>query len=236
MTQVAEPPSAAEAEPEVCFRPVIFLPSGRDDCIAVARMSFDDWLKLDYEGGLSEWVDGEARLYMSATWRHQAVVEFLHIFMGLFVRQAQLGVVKLAPYAMQAATGGSGREPDLMFIAAEHMDRRSETHLIGPPDLVIEVLSKDSVARDRVEKHREYEQAQVPEYWVIDSREGHERAEFFVHDGVRLAPVYPDESGVYTSTVIPGLWLRVAWLWDEQADPAAALAEVMGSHVAAEGA
>ncbi|MFN0149013.1 MAG: Uma2 family endonuclease [Dehalococcoidia bacterium] len=218
--------SIAEAQPQTYFRPVIFQPSGRGDYVASACMSFEDWLRLDYEGGLSEWVDGEARLYMSATWRHQAIVEFLHIFLSMFVRRGHLGVIKLAPYAMEAAQGGSGREPDLMFIAAEHLARRGESHLSGPPDLAIEVVSEDSVARDFVEKLREYEAAGIPEYWVIDSRPGHERAAFFVHDGERLAPVPADGDGVYRSTAIPGLWLRVAWLFDEAADPDAALAEV----------
>ncbi len=222
MTQVAEPP----AETPVCFQPVIFLPSGRDDCLAVARMSFEDWLRLDYEGGLSEWVDGEARLYMSATRRHQALVGFLNFLLLGFASGAGLGTVLTAPYAMASATGKRGREPDLMFVLAGRDDIVGDSHLVGAPDLVIEIVSLDSVARDFVEKLREYEAAGVGEYWIIDSREGHERAEFFVHDGGRLAPAFPDARGVFRSTVIRGLWVRLAWLLEGGARPKDALAEV----------
>ena len=210
MTLLAESPS--QAEPEVYFRPVVFLPSGRDDCVAVARMTFEEWLHLDYEGGLSEWVEGEARLYMSATNRHQAIVEFLIQLMGPYVRKARLGVVKLAPYAMEAVRGGSGREPDLTFVATGHEDRRRESHLVGPPDLVVEVVSEDSVARDLVEKLREYEAAGVREYWVIDSRPNEARADFFVLVNGRFLSQPADAEGVYRSPVIPGFWLKVDWL------------------------
>ena len=67
--------SVAEAEPLTYFRPVIFQPSGREDYVASACMSFEDWLRLDYEGGLSEWVNGEARLNGTITNQPIASIE-----------------------------------------------------------------------------------------------------------------------------------------------------------------
>ena len=55
-----------------------------------------------------------------------------------------------------------------------------DTFLDGPADLVIEVISDDSVTRDRVEKFDEYLEAGVREYWVIDPRPGQQRALFYV--------------------------------------------------------
>ena len=106
----------------------------------------------------------------------------------------------------------SGREPDLLFVAQEHLERLEETHLDGPADLVVEVVSPESAERDRGTKFYEYEKAGIPEYWLIDPQR--EQAEFYHLDAqghYRL--VSPDVEGVYRSKVICDFWLRVAWLW-----------------------
>ena len=40
--------------------------------------------------------------------------------------------------------------PDLVFVAAEHVDRVGDTQIIGPADLAVEVLSPSNVNDDRV--------------------------------------------------------------------------------------
>ena len=227
MPQIAESPS----EVRTYFRPVIFQPSGREDYLSSACMSFEDWLRLDHLG-ISEWVDGEARLYMSVTMEHQAVVDFLNRLLGLFVEIRRLGTVHSAPYAMQASSGGRGREPDLMFVATENLDRLQSNYFHGPPDLVIEVVSDDSVARDGAEKFAEYAAARVREYWVVDSRPGHQAVAFFVLDGDVFRGVEPGADGIYRSTVVDGFWLRVGWLWESPQPTARALGELLGASFA----
>ena len=80
-------------------------------------------------------------------------------------------------------------------------------------DLVIEIVSADSVGRDRGEKYYEYEQAGIPEYWLIDSRT--RRAEFYQLQGAYYQPMFPDAQGIYRSRVLPGFWLNVGWLQQE---------------------
>jgi Uma2 family endonuclease len=167
------------------IRAVAFLPSGRDDYIASAHMTFEEYLALDYEYGLAEWVDGEVRLYMSAYNAHQRIIAILAALLGNFAELTRAGQVLTAGYAMRAARLGNGREPDVMFIRTENAARMQEMYLHGPADIAIEVISKDSVKRDREEKFEEYAADGVPEHWVIDPRPKHENAEFFVlRDGV----------------------------------------------------
>jgi Uma2 family endonuclease len=107
----------------------------------------------------------------------------------------------------------SGREPDLLFVAEEHLTRLGNTYLDGPADLAVEVISPESVGRDRGEKFFEYEQAGVPEFWLLDP--AHRRAEFYqLGDDGLYQLVAADEAGIYRSRVLPGFWLRVAWLWE----------------------
>jgi Uma2 family endonuclease len=135
-----------------------------------------------------------------------------------------------APYAMQAVPGGNGREPDIMFVATANLARLGHTHLEGPADLIVEVISDDSVVRDRDEKFSEYQAAGVCEYWIIDPRPNRRRADFYVlNDRGRFDPVPIPNDNRYRSTALPGFWLDVEWLWQEDPNELAALTEIVGA-------
>ena len=195
---------------------------------APLRMSYEEWLAWNYEGGLSEWVDGEVIIHMPAKPEHQRVVDFLNRLLGLFVQLFKLGEVYGAPLSMRAIPNGRAREPDLLFIAGEHQDRLTEKELAGPADLAIEIISDDSVARDRADKFYEYQHGGVREYWIIDPRAEQQRVDVYVLDGRGRYQPIPAVDGVYHSSVLPGFWLREDWLWADQPNPLAALAEVVG--------
>jgi Uma2 family endonuclease len=99
------------------------------------------------------------------------------------------------------------------------MDRLKPTYLDGPADLAVEVVSPESAGRDRGDKYYEYERAGITEYWLIDPQT--ERAEFYQLDAAeRYHLILPDGDGLYHSAILPGLWLRVAWLWQDPPPPA----------------
>jgi Uma2 family endonuclease len=190
------------------------------------RMTYEEFLAWADEDTLAEWVDGEVVMYTPASNVHQDISGFLESVMRSFVEARQLGIVRSAPFQMKLAR--SGREPDLLFVADEHLGRLRETYLDGPADLVVEIISPESVGRDRGEKFYEYEQAGIPEYWLVDP--GTKRAEFYTLDAEgHYAPVLYGAEGVYRSTVLPGFWLKVAWLWAEPLpSPVRVLAEIAG--------
>jgi Uma2 family endonuclease len=86
-----------------------------------------------------------------------------------------------------------------------------------------------------VDKFDEYETGGVPEYWLIDNRPHRQRASFYHLDETgRYQSVPIEVDGIYKSIVLPGFWLRLAWLWAEQPDILQALAEVIGPERVAE--
>lgn len=180
-------------------------------------MTYDEFLVAFEDSTHAEWVNGEAIVFMPPDIRHQRIIKFLAMLLEMYVRFTRAGEVLFAPVEMRALPDGNAREPDILYVAREHQARITDKRISGPADLIVEVISPESVGRDRADKFYEYQQAGVREYWLIDPRPGHERADFWVLDEAgRYAPVPLDGQGTYRSTVIPGFWLNVNWLWEEE--------------------
>jgi len=146
------------------------------------------------------------------------------------VHLLDLGRVRVAPFEVLLQPGQSARQPDLFFIAREHMARLTPERLLGPPDLVIEIISDDSVQRDRRDKFREYRVAGVPEYWIIDPRPNKQRADFFQLDASGTYELFATEDDErVASSSLSGFWLRPAWLWQADIlDPLTVFFEMRG--------
>lgn len=59
-------------------------------------------------------------------------------------------------------------QPDLILIHRSRTDIVTRRGVEGAPDLVVEILSPRSRARDKVRKMKIYAKHGVPEYWVVD--------------------------------------------------------------------
>ncbi|HAF70316.1 MAG: hypothetical protein XD60_1492 [Acetothermia bacterium 64_32] len=182
------------------------------------KMTYEEFLAWCDEDTWAEWVNGEVIVLAPASNRHQDLARFLIQVLGIYAELKGLGVVRPAPFQMKTGPDLPGREPDILFVAKENLGRLKATHLEGPADLVVEIVSPDSRLRDRGEKFAEYEMGGVREYWIIDPDE--KRADFYVlgEDG-RYERKKPDQSGIYRSQVLPGFWLKVEWLWQEPLPP-----------------
>lgn len=178
------------------------------------KMSYEEFLVASADGIQTEWIDGEAIIFMPPTLRHQRLIIFFAELLQRYCRALTLGEIIIAPFEMRARPGGPAREPDILFVAHQHLDRLGDQRLNGSADLIVEVVSESSVYRDRVDKFEEYEAERVPEYLLLDPREGHERVDYYClgADG-KYWPILPDPGGRYRSAVLPGLWFRADWFW-----------------------
>jgi len=109
---------------------------------------------------------GELIMPPHPTHRHQRVVGRAYRLLSDFVEDRNLGIVQVAPLPVRLGPDHV-REPDVLFLLNEHADRIGD-QCWGPPDLAMEVTSPSTRKADRQEKPREYAQAGIREYWLLD--------------------------------------------------------------------
>lgn len=191
-----------------------------------APVSWEEFLAWLDKGVRAEWVAGEIVEMPPVRDEHQFILGFLYRLIMEVVDARQLGWVYLAPFVMRLPHRPSGREPDLLFVKTANLGRATPTYVDGPADLVVEIVSPDSVTRDRREKLAEYQEAGVPEYWIVDPRRQEARF-YLLGQGGTYQFVQIGADGIYTSREIDGLRLRVSWLWQRPLPTiAAALADL----------
>ena len=128
--------------------------------------SEEDYLWLtNHTNRLVEFSDGRIEVLPMPTDQHQTILLYLY---GLFLAflQSLGGKVLVAPLRLRLKSGRF-REPDLLLLRSANDPRRRNDYWTGA-DLVLEVVSPDDPRRDIVKKRREYAQASIPEYWIVN--------------------------------------------------------------------
>ncbi len=173
------------------------------------QMEFDD-----NDPFLYELINGEL---VKKTWcgnptptpRHQRISRRIEFAIDVFINKHQLGEIFNAPIDV-FLDGENGLQPDLLFIPTADAQLVTNDGIMGPPTLVVEIISPTSVYRDRIEKRAIYERHGVQEYWLVDPQE--ELIEILALQNHRyelLSGASPDE-GRLVSTVFSGLEIDVA--------------------------
>ncbi len=173
----------------------------------------DQYLKITNDTNrLIEFTDGYIEVLPMPTRKHQVISRFLFLALLTFVQRLG-GTVLYAPLRLQLATGRF-REPDLLLLLDKRDPRNQDAFWLGA-DLVVEIVSPDNPDRDLIDKRRDYAQAGIPEYWIVNpltdtitmlTREGDTYAEHGVF--VRGTPA--------TSVLLPSFTVDVAAVFDAE--------------------
>lgn len=170
------------------------------------KVTFEEFLDWLDEDTLAEWVEGEIIMASPASFQHQNLSGLIATTLSIYVEERKLGQVIVRPFLMKMASVSSVRQPDLLFVQRDRLRLLKNTYLDGAADLVLEIISPESIGRDRGDKFIEYERAGVKEYWLIDPERKY--IEFYELDEsgrYRLAQIGNDR--IYHSKVITGFWL-----------------------------
>jgi Uma2 family endonuclease len=183
---------------------------------------FETWA-FAQELARCEWVDGRVIVMAPVSDGHNDLNRWLIVLFSHYVQERDLGMIR---YDMFFRMPGRRRVPDLFVVKKENRARLKPTALDGPADLIIEIISPDSGARDWREKYAEYEQEGVGEYWVIDPM-AHVVECYSLGDDRRFHRVEMRDDKI-NSNVLAGFYLRPSWLWQKPLPRVAGVLREMG--------
>ncbi|MFD0673753.1 Uma2 family endonuclease [Cohnella sp. GCM10027633] len=137
----------------------------KEDRVREQPVTYEAYASLPDDGRRYEVLDGALEaMSPSPTANHQSVSMDLVLRLqrcksDYFILAAPLDVILSRTNVLQ---------PDLLLIHRSRADIVTKRGVEGAPDLVVEILSPSSRARDKVRKMKIYAKHGVPEYWVIE--------------------------------------------------------------------
>ena len=135
--------------------------------LAAYRLTYTDWLGFPDDGRAYELLKGELIVTPPPSIGHQRVSRELEFRLLQYLQSTGAGEILDAPVGVRLSDTDV-LEPDLVVVLREHASRIGTQVIEGAPDLVVEILSPGSAARDLGVKRQAYEVAGVAEYWIVD--------------------------------------------------------------------
>ena len=165
----------------------------------------------DYADQCFEWVDGELIRLTPIEERHDTIAFYLRSLFNAYFAIQKMGFARSMPFFMYFEESRRYREPDVQVILNSN-PHYTATGVRGPADIAIEVVSRESVARDHGTKLNEYERHHVPEYWIIDPLRTEARI-YVLQEGLyKPADI---STGTYESPLLPDFKLDVGLIWND---------------------
>ena len=172
------------------------------------RLTVEDY-RATREGSRYQLVEGELILMSPAPNRtHQKIIWSLSQIFGRHLAQRPIGQVFLAPFDVFLSEHDVV-QPDVLFLANEHLDLLRDDGVHGAPDLVIEVLSPATAQLDKKTKRLSYVRAGVKELWLVDPLLLQIQRYDFARDTAKPVQLI-EENETFETPLLPGLMLVAA--------------------------
>ena len=179
--------------------------------ISAINVSIEDYLAY-YAADGYEWITGTVFQLAPVAARHNRLALYVRQILETYFAFSPIGRVRIAPFVLRL--NDSLRQPDLQVILNKNPGRLTESIMIGPADICVEIVAPGSVVRDYGEKFEAYERSGVGEYWLLDPVR--REARFFrARENGLYASVALDSSTTYRTPRLPALALDVGTLWGD---------------------
>lgn len=179
------------------------------------RNDFYAWLKEDVK---AEFINGEIIMHSPVKERHWAAVGNIYGLLKAYAIKHKLG--RVASEKALIALLRNDYEPDVCFWKAEKADLFTANQMKFPaPNLVVEVLSKNTAKRDRDVKFADYAANGIGEYWIVNP--GKQTVEQYTLDPeleeYEAAATLSDAAEI-ASKQVAGFRVSILSFFDEQAN------------------
>lgn len=134
------------------------------------KISYSEFLAIDQKSSDPlEYINGQIFLQASPSTEHQLIVTNLSAELRNFFKKTNCQTF-VSPYdiILQSNEETNRVQPDLTVICDKQ--GLTKNNYLGTPDLVVEVLSPSTAAKDYIIKMNLYMRAGVKEYWIVSPR------------------------------------------------------------------
>lgn len=133
----------------------------------------DQLLRMPDDGNRYELICGELRKMSPAGWRHGWVAGRLHVWLGRYVEEHNLGVVFEGETGfLLASDPDTVRAPDVAFVCRSRLpaEEPAEAFWPGAPDLAVEVVSPGDTVHEVDDKVGTWLDAGTRMVWVVNPK------------------------------------------------------------------
>ena len=133
--------------------------------------TYEAYAALPNDGKRYEVHAGELVMTPAPGSDHQVVLMRLLRVLDRHVEAHDLGLVLPAPLDVILSEDPRETtvvEPDIVYLAVDRLPALRQRGVVGPPTLVVEILSPGTAATDRGTKRGLYARYGVPHYWIVD--------------------------------------------------------------------
>ncbi len=182
----------------------------RLDAEQVLRQKFYDEVS---ESDKAEFIQGQVILHPPVKKVHNEVSIALLQLLNVYVKKYQLGFV--GHEKIMISLTRNDYEPDICFFNLEKSQYFTPDQMLFPsPDLVVEVLSHSTEARDRGIKFQDYEAHGITEYWIIDP-DSQTLEQYRLNKKKRYELKLKAQEGTLNCESLPGFDIEIVAIFDE---------------------
>ena len=178
--------------------------------LTTTQLTYHDYRLLPDDGKRYEVIEGDLYMTPAPVTRHQIIVgRLIHCLLS-YLETHPVGTVLSAPCDV-VLSDSDIVQPDVLYVRNDSAAHVTEHNVQGPPDVVVEILSPGTAARDRDLKRKRYERFGVQEYWLVDP--DHNTLEILVLQAGQYTQVCcAIRPATCTSALFPGLILDLGRL------------------------
>jgi Uma2 family endonuclease len=177
------------------------------------KLTYDDLLAIPEDGKRHELIDGVHHVTASPVPQHQIILGNLYFLIRQHLDANPVGRAYLSPLDIVFSMFDVV-EPDLVYVSSERGQIVTAKHVHGSPDLLVEILSRSTAARDEGIKLELYDRYDVREYWVLDPEQAVIRVYRRPAGRLVLVEELAGSDAALTSLLLPGLTLPLAKIFE----------------------
>lgn len=178
------------------------------------KLTYEEFLEQTKDVERAEFIDGDIYLLASPSPEHQRISFKLCLKLGNFFTNSQCEVFS-APLDVVFECNETGEiqvvQPDIMVICDK--SKFTTNSYKGIPNIIIEILSPSTTAKDTIKKMDLYMRYGVKEYWIVKPKSKIIEV-YYLEDGVYTEPMAYSKDDIARSNIFEDLSIELKSIFE----------------------